>query len=156
MEKATKSPAIYRVAEVKLSYRNRVKPSERPQVTCSTDSYKVLKESWDSDKLEFIEQFKVLLLNRANRVLGVYELSTGGVAGTVADPKLIFVAALKACASGIILSHNHPSGNLKPSTADLQLTKKIKQGGELLDIAVLDHIILTSENYYSLADEGLL
>lgn len=82
MEKATKSPAIYRVAEVKLSYRNRVKPSERPQVTCSTDSYKVLKESWDSDKLEFIEQFKVLLLNRANRVLGVYELSTGGVAGT--------------------------------------------------------------------------
>lgn len=153
MEKTFKSA---KVAEVKLSYRNRVKPSERPQVTSSTDSYQVLKESWDAGKLEFVEQFKVLLLNRANRVLGIYELSTGGVAGTIADPKLIFVAALKACASGIILSHNHPSGNLKPSQADLQLTKKIKAGGELLDIAVLDHLILTSESYYSLADEGLL
>ncbi|MDX5422247.1 MAG: JAB domain-containing protein [Hymenobacteraceae bacterium] len=156
MEKTIKSPAIHRVAEVKLTYRNRVKPSERPQVTCSTDSYQVLKASWDRGKLEFVEQFKVLLLSRANKVLGLYEVSTGGVAGTVADPKLIFVAALKACASGIILCHNHPSGNLKPSQADLQLTKKIKQGGELLDIAVLDHLILTGEGYYSLADEGLL
>jgi DNA repair protein RadC len=155
MEKTLKSTNT-RVAEVKLSYRNRVKPSERPQVTCSADSYKVLKDSWDKSKIEFVEQFKVLLLNRANRVLGIYELSTGGVAGTVADPKLVFVAALKACASGIILSHNHPSGNLKPSQADLQLTTKIKQGGELLDISVLDHLILTSEGYYSLADEGLL
>ena len=156
MEKTVKTSAFHKVAEVKLSYRNKVKPSERPQVTCSADSYKVLQESWDKSKLEFVEQFKVLLLNRANRVLGVYELSTGGVAGTVADLKLVFVAALKACASGVILSHNHPSGNLKPSQADLQLTKKMKQGGELLDIAVLDHIILTSEGYYSLADEGLL
>ncbi|MBB6611754.1 JAB domain-containing protein [Pontibacter sp. Tf4] len=156
MEKTTKSPAIYRVAEVKLTYRNRVKPSERPQVTCSTDSYKVLKGSWDTGKIEFVEQFKVLLLNRANRVLGIFEVSTGGVAGTVADPKLIFVAALKACASGIILCHNHPSGNLKPSTADLQLTQKMKKGAGLLDIALLDHLILTSDTYYSMADEGLL
>ncbi|AKD05763.1 JAB domain-containing protein [Pontibacter korlensis] len=137
MEKTLKS-AFHRVAEVKLSYRNRVKPSERPQVTCSADSYQVLKDSRDSSKLEFVEQFKVLLLNRANQVLGV------------------FVAALKACASGIVLCHNHPSGNPKPSQADLQLTKKIKQGGELLDISVLDHLILTSETYCSLADEGLL
>lgn len=154
MEKTVNTFA--RVAEIKLTYRNRVKPSERPQVTSSADSYRVLKSGWDPGKLEFVEQFKVLLLSRANRVLGIYEVSTGGVAGTVADPKLIFAAALKACASGIILSHNHPSGNLKPSAADLQLTRKIKQGGELLDIAVLDHIILTSEGYYSLADEGLL
>ncbi|OKL40015.1 JAB domain-containing protein [Pontibacter flavimaris] len=156
MEKTVKTSAFTRVAEIKLSYRNKIKPCERPQVTCSADSYKVLRESWDKSKLEFVEQFKVLLLNRANRVLGIYEVSTGGVAGTVADPKLIFAAALKACASGIILSHNHPSGNLKPSSADLQLTQKLKRGGELLDIAVLDHIILTSESYYSLADEGLL
>ncbi|WP_242917452.1 JAB domain-containing protein [Pontibacter liquoris] len=154
MEKTTKTFA--RVAEIKLTYRNRVKPGERPQVTSSADSYLVLKAGWDLGRIEFVEQFKVLLLNRANRVLGMYEVSTGGVAGTVADPKLIFVAALKACASGIILCHNHPSGNLKPSAADLLLTKKMKQGGELLDIAVLDHIILTSESYYSLADEGLL
>ncbi|WP_242923064.1 JAB domain-containing protein [Pontibacter liquoris] len=155
MEKLIKN-ASFQVAEVKLSYRNRIKPSERPQITSSTDSYNVLRESWNTGKIQFVEQFKVMLLNRANRILGIYELSTGGVAGTVADPKLIFVAALKACASAIILCHNHPSGNTKPSTADLQLTKKMKQAGELLDITVLDHIIITSESYYSLADEGLL
>ena len=156
MEETANTTTFTRVAEIKLTYRNRLKPSERPQVTSSTDCYRVLKASWDMGKIEFVEQFKVLLLNRANRVLGVCEVSTGGIAGTVADPKLIFAAALKACASGIILCHNHPSGNLKPSAADLQLTKKVKQVGELLDIAVLDHIILTSESYYSLADEGLL
>ncbi|MBF8964091.1 JAB domain-containing protein [Pontibacter sp. FD36] len=156
MEKTIQTSAFTRAAEIRLSYRNRVNPAERPQVTSSADSYRVLKASWDAGRIEFVEQFKVLLLNRANRVLGIYEVSTGGVAGTVADPKLIFAAALKACASGLILSHNHPSGNLSPSAADLQLTRKIKQGGELLDITVLDHIILTSESYYSLADEGLL
>jgi len=156
MEKSTKKTGMNKVAEIKLTYRSRVKPSERPQVTSSTDSAEVLRQSWDTGKIEFIEQFKVMLLNRANRVLGVYELSTGGIAGTIADPKLIFAAALKACASSIILCHNHPSGNTKPSAADLQLTKKMKQGGELLDIIVLDHIILTSETYYSIADEGLL
>lgn len=156
MEKTAPKSNFSGVAEIKLTYRNRVKPSDRAQVTSSTDCYQVLKAGWDMGRIEFVEQFKVLLLNRANRVLGIYEVSTGGVAGTVADPKLIFVAALKACASGIVLCHNHPSGNLKPSAADLQLTKKLKQGGELLDIAVLDHIILTSERYYSLADEGLL
>ncbi|TXK36449.1 JAB domain-containing protein [Pontibacter qinzhouensis] len=156
MEKPVKKSGLTKVAEIKLTYRSRVKPSERPQVTSSIDSAEVLRQSWDTGKLEFVEQFKVLLLNRANRVLGIYELSTGGVAGTIADPKLIFAAAIKACASAIILCHNHPSGNTKPSAADLQLTKKIKQGGELLDMAVLDHIILTSETYYSLADEGLL
>jgi DNA repair protein RadC len=78
------------------------------------------------------------------------------MAGTIADPKVIFSAALKACASSIILSHNHPSGNLKPSNADIQLTKKIVNAGNLLDIAVLDHVIVSAEGYYSFADEGLL
>jgi DNA repair protein RadC len=156
MEKLIRYSSFSKVAEIKLTYRAKVKPSERPQVTCSTDCYNVLKESWDTGRIEFVEQFKVMLLNRANRVLGTYELSAGGAAGTVADPKLILVAALKACPSSIVLCHNHPSGNLKPSSADLQLTKRMKKGGELLDIAVLDHIIITSESYYSLADEGLL
>ena len=101
------------------------------------------------------EQVEIVLLNRANKVLGISEVSTGGFSGTVADPKVIFSIALKACASSIIL-HNHPSGNLKPSQADLNLTKKIKNGGELLDIAVLDHIILTADSYFSFADEGLI
>jgi DNA repair protein RadC len=156
METTAQNSVNYRVAEVKLTYRSKVKPTELPKITCSEDTHQILKGSWDHGRLEFVEQFKVLLLNRANKVLGLYELSTGGVAGTVADPKLIFVAALKACASAIILGHNHPSGNLTPSAADIQLTKKIKEGGALLDIAVLDHLILTGEGYYSFADEGLL
>ena len=116
----------------------------------------MLKLTWDESKIEFVEQFKVVLMNRAQRVLGIYELSTGGVTGTVADPKLVFTAALKANACNIILSHNHPSGNLKPSRADEELTKKIATAGMYLDIKVIDHIIVTSEGYYSFADEGLL
>ena len=95
-------------------------------------------------------------MKKAQRVLGIYELSTGGVAGTVADPKLVFMAALKANACKIILRHNHPSGNLKPSRADEELTKRIATAGMYLDIKVNDHIIITSEGYYSFADEGLL
>lgn len=97
-----------------------------------------------------------MFTNRANKVLGIYEVSTGGIAGTVADPKLIFVAALKVGASGVILSHNHPSGNLTASQADIELTRKIKEGGRLLEIQLLDHVILTSEGYFSFADEGLV
>jgi DNA repair protein RadC len=106
--------------------------------------------------MELKEEFYILLLNRANRVKGWYKVSEGGTAGTVVDPKLIFSTALKCHASSIILSHNHPSGNVKPSEEDLKLTKKLTEGGKLLEIAVLDHLILTSEEYLSFADEGLL
>ena len=108
----TTSKRQFEVAEIQLSYKTKVKPSQRPKITSSKDAYDILLESWDEDKLEFIEQFKILLLNRASKVLGIYEASTGGVSGTVADPKLIFAAAIKANASAIILSHCHPSGNL--------------------------------------------
>ncbi len=144
------------IAEVELIYKTKIKASERPQVKTSKESAELLKQMWNENKIDFVEQFKVLFLNRANKVLGIIELSTGGVTGTVADPKLIFVAALKANACSIIISHNHPSGNLKPSQADEQLTQKIKQAGQLLDIKLLDHIIVTSEGYYSFADEGLI
>ncbi len=147
---------LFQVAEINVTYRPKFKASERPKVGSSKDLYSILFNNWDLNKIELQEQFKIVLLNRANKVLGIYEISTGGMSGTVADPKLIFATALKACASSIILSHNHPSGNLKPSSADLQLTQKIVKGGEMLDIAVLDHIILTSEGYYSFADEGHL
>ena len=95
-------------------------------------------------------------MNKIQRVLGIYELSTGGFAGTIADPKLVFIAALKANACNIILTHNHPSGNLKPSRADEELTRKIATAGMYLDIKVSDHIIVTSEGYYSFGDEGLI
>jgi len=97
-----------------------------------------------------------LLLNRGNRVLGIMNVSSGGVSGTIADPKIIFTAALKSNASALVLSHNHPSGTLKPSQPDISLTKKLVDGGKLLDITVLDHLIVTNEGYYSFADEGLL
>ncbi len=98
----------------------------------------------------------MLLLNRYNRILGIFEASSGGVAGTVVDPKIIFVAALKANACSIINSHNHPSGNLQPSGADQDITQKIKLAGQFLDIKLFDHIIISSEGYYSFADEGLI
>ena len=152
----TTSKKQFEVAEIQLTYKTKVRPSQRPKITSSKDAYEVLLGNWDEDKLEFVEQFKVLLLNRANKVLGIYEVSTGGVSGTVADPKLVFAAAIKANASAMILAHNHPSGQVKPSQADIDLTKKLVGGGKLLEIPVLDHIIVTSEGYHSLADEGLL
>ena len=95
-------------------------------------------------------------LNRANAVLACFQVSTGGITGTVADPRLIFTAALKVNAVSLILAHNHPSGNLFPSTADQELTIKIKEAGKFLEIKLLDHIILSSDGYCSFADEGLL
>jgi DNA repair protein RadC len=146
----------FEVAEIQLSYRTNVKPSLRPKINSSVDTHNILLKSWDDSKIEFVEQFKVLMLNRANKVLGILDVSTGGVTGTVADPKVIFVAAIKANACAIIMAHNHPSGNLRPSQADIDLTRKIKEGGKLLEIQLLDHVIVTTEGYYSFADEGLV
>ena len=116
----------------------------------------ILKENWDENKIEFLEQFKVMLTNRAQKVLGIFEVSTGGVSGTVADPKIIFASAIMASACGLILARNHPSGHLSPSQADIDLTRKLKDAGKLLDIQVLDHIIIAGKNYYSFADESML
>ncbi|HXI01160.1 MAG TPA: JAB domain-containing protein [Sphingobacteriaceae bacterium] len=156
MEKRQNQISMFQVSEINVSYKPKFKASERPSISTSKDIYNILSQSWDYNKLELLEQFKIVLLTRANKVLGIFEVSSGGMTGTVADPKLIFSTALKACASSIILCHNHPSGSLKPSQADLNLTRKIKEGGILLDISVLDHVIITSESYYSFADEGLM
>ena len=153
----TNTLAWMQVAEIELIYKSKIKASERPKVTTSHDAFKLFKQNWDENKIEFIEQFKVLLLNRNNKVLGIFEVSTGGVTGTVADPKVIFMAALKINACNIIACHNHPSGSLKPSRADEELTQKIKEVGKYLDLPLLDHLIITGEDgYYSFADEGLL
>ncbi|GAB1446821.1 JAB domain-containing protein [Flammeovirgaceae bacterium] len=146
----------HQVAEIQLTYKSKVKASERPKIANSKDAYEVFLENWDATKIEFVEQFKVMLTNRANKVLGIFELSSGGVSGTVADPKLIFAAAIKANACGLILAHNHPSGTTQPSQSDISLTRKIKEGGKLLEIQLLDHIIVTLESHFSFADEGLI
>jgi len=157
MEQLTmKFPEWTRVAEVELVYKTTVKASERPKISSVKDCYELLKELWNENAIEMQEEFKVLLLNRGNKVIGVYKASTGGITGTIADPRLILAAAIKSLAVSIILSHNHPSGNLKPSRADEELTQKIKVAAGYHDIKVIDHIIITSEGYYSFADEGVL
>jgi DNA repair protein RadC len=145
--------SLFKVAEVQLSYKPKYKPSERPIIASSKHAYAILIAHWSLDRIGFLEESKMLLVNRRNSVLGIVDISMGGVSGTVIDPKVIFVIALKAGASGIILAHNHPSEKLDPSQQDLILTRKLKEGGKLLDIEVLDHLIISKDSYYSMADE---
>ncbi|MCB0633645.1 MAG: JAB domain-containing protein [Saprospiraceae bacterium] len=141
------------VAEIRLIYNNKVKAADRPQITSSEDAYWVLESNW-SDQMGLLEEFNILLLDRSSRVLGMCLVSKGGVAGTVVDQKIVFGAAIKGRASSIILAHNHPSGNLKPSRADIELTEKFQKAGAILDILILDHLILSPEGgYYSFSDE---
>jgi len=156
MESSSQISNLYQFAEIELVYKSKVKASQRFKIGGSKDAYTILLSSWDENKIGFVEQFKVILLDRANKVLGIYEVSQGGTCGVVVDIKLIFAAALKASASGIILSHNHPSGNLTPSDADKLMTRRIKMAGELLEIPVLDHILLSGEGYLSFMEEGLM
>lgn len=153
MNKYIKSNCL---AEVKVSYKTKVKPSERPQITAAKDAYEVLKNTYDNDSIEHVECFVMLLLNRSNRVLGWTKVSQGGVSDSMVDPKVVFQIALAGNASSIILSHNHPSGSLQESKSDIAVTKKLKECGNLLGIAVLDHIIVTVDGYNSLADKGLI
>ena len=145
------------ISEVQLVYRTKVKASERLQVKCSKDAFDIFMENWDQDSIEHIEEFKLLLMNRSNSVLGILAVSKGGLSGTVTDVRLIFQGAIKANASGIIICHNHPSGNMNPSESDTKITRKIKDAGAIMDIQLLDYLIIISDgNYYSFADIGFL
>ncbi len=143
------------VAEISVSY----KPSKahKPIIKSSEDVYFHLLKFFPEDTIALHETFVVGYLNRANRLIGVYELSKGGITGTVADPRLVLSVALKTAATGIILAHNHPSGNLKPSSADIEITKKIDSACKFLDIKLIDHIIISPTGpYLSFIDEGIL
>lgn len=139
--------------EVEIIY-NSPRFEEPIQVKTSLDGYNLLMQSFDKRKIDFKEMFYVVLLNNANYCLGYSHISTGSTSGTVVNIKEIFQLAIKTNASAIILAHNHPSGSLKPSEADLRLTRKIKDGCELLDMKLLDHLIITSLSYYSFTDNG--
>ncbi|MCB2194421.1 MAG: JAB domain-containing protein [Bacteroidetes bacterium] len=144
------------IAEVKIRYSSKIKASERTQITCSQDGNNLIRNFWDED-MEHIETMKLILLNRANKVLGVANLSTGGSTGTICDVKVVFQYAIKCNAANIILVHNHPSGNTNPSNADKMVTKKVKDAGEIFGIQLLDHLILTPyDGYFSFSDEGLI
>jgi DNA repair protein RadC len=149
-------PLIPHVAEITLSYKNTVEPSARHRIISPSEAYTLVLSGWDMNRIELIEQFKVIFLNGSNQVLACYEVSSGGRTGTVADPRLIFAAALQVGAIGIILVHNHPSGNLQPSTSDCLLTEKLVAAGKVLDIAVRDHLIVTPAGFFSFSDEGIL
>lgn len=146
--------AITIVAALELGRRRKEQdPEEKPKITSSKDAFDLLKgEMMDLPK----EEFWVLLMNRANRVTKKKRVSEGGVSGTVADPKVIFKLALEELASGIIVAHNHPSGNLQASQSDIDLTRKLKEAGKFLEIQLLDHIIIANQKYLSFADEGMI
>lgn len=146
--------AITIVAALELGRRRKeLDPQERPKISSSLASFDLLK----GDLMDLPhEEFWVLLLNRANKLIKKKRVSEGGVSGTVADPKIIYKMALEELASGIIVAHNHPSGNLTASQSDIELTKKLKEAGKFLEIQLLDHIIVAGSKYLSFADEGLI
>lgn len=145
------------ISEVKLIYRTKVKASDRLQVKSSRNAFEIFLKHWDLDSIEHVEEFKLMLLTRSNKVLGIASISKGGISGTVTDVRIILQYAIKANASGIIICHNHPSGNLQPSESDLALTKKIKESASVMDIQLLDHLIVVPEGeYYSTTDNGII
>lgn len=146
--------AISIIAALELGKRRRsAEALERKKVTNSRDVFDYLHGIFGDSNYE---AFYILLLNRANKIIRDIMISEGGFSGTVADPKKIFKIALEYGASSVILCHNHPSGNIQPSEADIRLTSKLRKAGEMLDLPVIDHIILGDDKYYSFADEGSL
>ena len=144
----------YRVAEVGLTYRNRVPKKDRKQILDSYTAYKVLKDNYSDETIDYRETFKVLYMNQGCQVLGCSTISEGGITNTLADVRMILQGALLTNATAMVLAHNHPSGSTRPSRQDDELTSKVVDAARLLDIKVADHIILTSEDFYSYNDEG--
>jgi DNA repair protein RadC len=140
------------ISEIKVFYANKFNTNIK--ITDSKQAYDLAMDNWDLDVIEFQEIVKAIYLNRGNKVLGIFEVSKGGISGSIVDVRIILSVALKSNASGIILIHNHPSGNLNPSSSDIDLTLKIKEACKLLDYNFLDHLIISKENYYSFKDEG--
>ena len=142
------------VSEVALSYKNRVPYNQRQKVITSHSAYEVLTNIFPADTIDYRETFIVLYLNRAHQVLGYSIVAEGGTACVAVDVKMIIQTALLANASAIIIAHNHPSGNLHPSMEDSRLTQRVSEAAKLFDIKVLDHLIITSENFYSFSENG--
>ena len=146
-----------KVNEINVSYCGNIKASKLPKINSSATAAEVLFNNWYKNNIELYESFKVMLLNNNNRVKGIYQLSYGGITGTLVDVRILFAVVLKSLTTAIILAHNHPSGILNPSIPDRSLTTKIKNAAAFFDIKVLDHLILNPEgNYYSFADDGIL
>lgn len=142
------------VSEIQVSYTNH--NPDRIKVTNSQILFELIIRQWNRGTIELQEEVKVILLNRTNIVIGIYEMSKGGITGSVVDNRIILAVALKCNATGIVMVHNHPSGNIVPSEQDKIITKKLKSACEIMDITLLDHLIITKDSYYSFSDCGEL
>ncbi|MRI00248.1 DNA repair protein [Kriegella sp. EG-1] len=146
-----------KVNEIRISYKERIPSPFWQKINSSKDAADLLFEHWDKQTIQVHESFKVVLLNNNNKVKGIYQLSKGGITSTIIDLRILFAVVLKSLSVAIILTHNHPSGTLKASEADKDITHKIKKAAELLDIRLLDHILIVPNgDYYSFADNGIL
>ncbi|MDC7994466.1 JAB domain-containing protein [Altibacter sp. HG106] len=146
---------IPQIQEIEIVYRNPIAKIDRQKITSSLDASEIFRK-YIGNKLDYQEIFCLMPLNNSNEVLGIIEISRGGATGTIVDVKQVFQKLLKCNAIGFLMAHNHPSGNTRPSEADKKLTKKIKEAANFLDITLLDHLIITTESYYSFADECIL
>ncbi len=147
----------YKVNEIKVSYKERIPATFWKKISSSQDAADMIFDHWDKDTIGLHESFKIVMLNNGNKVKGIYQISQGGITTTCVDLRIIFSVVLKCLCPAIILTHNHPSGTLRPSESDREITRKIKKAGELFDIKVLDHlIIIPNGDYYSFTDNGIL
>jgi DNA repair protein RadC len=146
--------AITLIAALELANRSETEEGRiKKKISCSRDVYNIFKPLLHDSSYE---EFWILLLNRGNKIINSICISQGGLSGTVADPKKIFKMALEQYTASIVLCHNHPSGNIKPSESDIRLTQKLKKAGSFLDLPVIDHIIVGEDSYFSFADDGLI
>lgn len=148
----------YNIPEIKISvsFDKVLKKSELIKITSANEAYQIFKRVFNADTFDWCEEVVMLCVNNSSKVVGFYKVSSGGMTGTVIDVRMIFTTALQCLATGIIIAHNHPSGTLQPSEADINITKKLKEAGQFLDIKVMDHLIITDENFFSFANEGIL
>jgi DNA repair protein RadC len=145
------------ISEITVSYSPSIAQKDMPLLNNSISTHELLQKLFPQELINLQEHFIVVYLNKSNRIIGCYRHTTGGITGTVADIRIILAVALKCAATGIIPTHNHPSGNVKPSGADIELTRKIRDAAILMDIRLLDHVIISGwGEYFSFADEGIL
>jgi len=142
------------IAEITIKYNPIKLDNGNVKIKSSDDAFGVFMKSWNPDIIELQEEFKVMLLNNSNEVLGIYNMTKGGMTSTLVDIKLLFAVVLKSCATAIITCHNHPSGKLKPSESDKVIFRKIRDSAKLLDINYLDNLIISKIGKYSFSDES--
>ena len=143
--------------EISIKYKKEVHPTKRFQVKSAEDIAVFARALFNADTINWTEEVILICLNQSSSIMGYYKVSSGGISSAIVDPKVVFTFALNCCATKVILAHNHPSSNIKPSQADDRMTQQIKQGGEILGIDLLDHVIVTDDNgYYSYLENDQL